>query len=118
MASRLERLVKIDAYIRLGTYPSVERLSELFEVKPRTIFQDLRELKEMFGLDIRFEHTRNGYYNANPRKTLPPLAISYEEALLLSLSSHVNLTEYSISPADNSARLPYWTLLSVMPNSA
>lgn len=86
MASRLERLVSIDAYIRAGNYPSVEKLCQLFEVQPRTIYQDLRELKEMFGLDIRFDRSRNGYFNADPSKQLPPLAMTYEEALLITLA--------------------------------
>jgi predicted DNA-binding transcriptional regulator YafY len=86
MASRLERLVSIDAYIRAGNYPSVQKLCEMFEVQPRTIYQDLRELREMFGLDIQFDRQRNGYYNAEPAKQLPPLAMTYEEALLITLA--------------------------------
>ncbi len=86
MASRLERLVSIDAHIRAANFPSVEKLCHLFEVQPRTIYQDLRELREMFGLDIRFDRHRNGYYNANPSKQLPPLAMTYEEALLITLA--------------------------------
>jgi predicted DNA-binding transcriptional regulator YafY len=86
MASRLERLVSIDAYIRSGHYPSVQKLCEMFEVQPRTIYQDLRELREMFDLDIRYDRQRNGYYNATPSKQLPPLAMTYEEALLITLA--------------------------------
>jgi predicted DNA-binding transcriptional regulator YafY len=86
MASRLERLVSIDAYIRGGSFPSVEKLCQLFEMQPRTIYQDLRELREMFGLDIRFDRTRNGYYNADPAKQLPPLAMTHDEAVLLMLA--------------------------------
>lgn len=86
MASRLERLVSIDAYIRSGRYPSVPKLCRMFEVQPRTIYQDLRELREMFDLDIRYDRQRNGYYNATPSKQLPPLAMTYEEALLITLA--------------------------------
>lgn len=86
MASRLERLVSIDAYIRAGKYPSVQKLCEMFEVQPRTIYQDLRELREMFGLDIQYDRERNGYYNAAPSRQLPPLAMTYEEALLITLA--------------------------------
>jgi predicted DNA-binding transcriptional regulator YafY len=86
MASRLERLVSIDAYIRAGHYPSVRKLCETFEVQQRTMYADLRELREMFGLDIQFDRQRNGYYNADPSKQLPPLAMTYEEALLITLA--------------------------------
>jgi predicted DNA-binding transcriptional regulator YafY len=89
MASRLERLVSLDAYIRNGSYPSVQKLCQLFEVRSRTIYSDLRELREMFGLDIRYDRERNGYFNADPSKTLPPLAVSYEEALLMTIAIEV-----------------------------
>lgn len=101
MASRLERLVSIDAYIRAGSYPSVEKLCQVFEVQPRTIYQDLRELREMFGLDIHFDRTRNGYYNATPSKQLPPLAMTEEEALLIGLA--IEMLAASFGPSFSGA---------------
>lgn len=97
MASRLERLVSIDAYIRSAHYPSVQKLCEMFEVQPRTIYQDLRELREMFDLDIRYDRERNGYFNADPSKQLPQLAMTYEEALLITLA--VEMLAASFGPS-------------------
>ncbi len=83
MTSRLDRLIAIDRQIRRGEFPGVRDLCNIFEVAPRTIFQDIKELRENLGLDIRFDKIRNGYFNAVPGKKLPNFALTEEEALLL-----------------------------------
>lgn len=79
MSSRLERLILLDQELRRGLYPSVERLCRLLEVQPRTLFQDLKDLRERLGLDIVFDRTRGGYYNASPEKTLPTFSLTDQE---------------------------------------
>lgn len=86
MSSRLERLLAIEAYLRSGTFPTVSKICALFEVQQRTVYQDLKILRESFGLDVRYDRHRNGYYNANPEKRLPPMALSEREAKLLLLA--------------------------------
>lgn len=97
MPSRLERLISIDSYIRAGNFPSVEKLCLLFEVQPRTIYQDLRELRQMFGIDIKFDRTRNGYYNADPTKRLPALSITPDEKLLIVIAAEMLAAGLGIS---------------------
>ncbi|HEY9791867.1 MAG TPA: hypothetical protein V6D22_15790 [Candidatus Obscuribacterales bacterium] len=82
MPSRLHRLVNMDAYIRAGTYPGVDQLCRAFEVQPRTVHQDIKELREHFRLDIRFDRIRGGYFNASPQQRLPPIALTPEQSLL------------------------------------
>jgi predicted DNA-binding transcriptional regulator YafY len=89
MASRLERLISLDAYIRSGVCPGIEQLCRIFEVQPRTVYQDLRELKERFALDIRFDRDRNGYYNADPSKRLPAMMMTEDEVVLLSVAAEM-----------------------------
>jgi predicted DNA-binding transcriptional regulator YafY len=55
----------------------------MFEIKRRTLYQDIRELKDKLGMDIRFHKGRNGYYNASPRQELPAFQLTTEEYLLL-----------------------------------
>jgi predicted DNA-binding transcriptional regulator YafY len=74
-------LVNIDAYIRAGSYPSVDALCRTFEVQPRTVHQDIKELREHFHLDIRFDRARGGYYNATPSQRLPQPAATEEQSL-------------------------------------
>jgi predicted DNA-binding transcriptional regulator YafY len=94
MATRLERLVLIDEEIRKGRYPSVEKLCVLFEVAARTIYEDIRELKDNLGLDIRFDRSRGGYYNANPAKTLPSFDLSDGEVFALTIGKEM-LAQYT-----------------------
>jgi len=69
--TRLERLVAIEERISNNQYPNMRALCQAFNVKPRTIYADIRLLRERFGIDIRFDRFRNGYYNANPGKRIP-----------------------------------------------
>jgi predicted DNA-binding transcriptional regulator YafY len=69
--TRLERLVAIDERVSSNRYPTMRVLCQAFNVRPRTIYADIRLLRERFGLDIRFDRFRNGYYNASPGKRIP-----------------------------------------------
>lgn len=71
MRSRLERLLQMAEEIRRGSYPNVETFCRMFEVKPRTVFADIKELKEKAGLQFSFDRGRNGYYlNHSDRRLL------------------------------------------------
>lgn len=94
MSSRLERLLGMEHYIRKGTYPNVEALCQMFGVQPRTVYDDLRLLKQMVGLTIRFDRSHNGYYIENPEKALPSFELTDEELLGLALSKEL-LSAYS-----------------------
>jgi predicted DNA-binding transcriptional regulator YafY len=81
--TRLERLVAIDERINSNRYPTMRVLCQSFNVKPRTIYADIRLLRERFGLDIRFDRFRNGYYNANPGKRIPIGDLVEDDYILL-----------------------------------
>lgn len=83
MSTRLQRLIAIEREIRRGRYPSVERLCDLFSVKRRTIYDDIKILKEGLGLRIHFDRLKNGYYNADPLKQLPTFELTLTEVGLL-----------------------------------
>lgn len=86
MPSRLERLVAIDAEIRKGDYPDVGRLCRMLEIQPRTLYQDIRDLREKLGLNIEFDRSRGGYHNASPEKCLPSFALTDRELFALVLA--------------------------------
>ena len=83
MPTRLERLIAIDCEIRSGRFPNVADLCQLFSVKPRTVYDDIKVLRERLGFDIRFDRLRNGYFNACPSRCLPAFELSQTEAVLL-----------------------------------
>ena len=59
MTSKLERLITMEDEIRRGRFPNVEKFCEMFEVQARTVYDDIRELKERCGLDIEFDRFKN-----------------------------------------------------------
>ena len=89
MTSRLERLIKLDLAIRKGDYPGVAELCAICEVQQRTLFQDLRELRENLGCDIRYDRAKRGYYNASPDKRLPTFALTNEELLMIAVAAEL-----------------------------
>ncbi len=83
MASRLHRLIRIIRMLRMKGYPSVQRLCETLQVKERTVFNDLKELKEDLGVDVQFDKTRRGYFLQGEDIELGLDALSEETAYLL-----------------------------------
>lgn len=81
--TRLERLIAIDDRISNNRYPTMRALCQAFNVRPRTIYADIRLLRDRFGLDIRFDRFRKGYYNANPGKRIPIGDLAENDYVLL-----------------------------------
>jgi predicted DNA-binding transcriptional regulator YafY len=92
--SRLERLLAMEDEIRRGRYPNVEKFCDMFEVKPRTVYADIRELRERLGLEIEFDRFKNGYFNKDPNKELPQFELTDGEVFALTLGKEM-LTQYS-----------------------
>lgn len=92
--SRLERLIAMEEEIRRGRYPNVDTFCQMFEVQPRTVYADIRELKERLGLDIEFDRFRNGYYNKDEKKQLPQFELSDGEVFALTVGKEM-LSQYT-----------------------
>lgn len=86
VASRLHRLIRIIRILRRGSYPSVQSLCETLQVKERTIFNDLKELKEELGVDVQFDRARRGYFLASDDLELGFNTLTEETAFLLLLA--------------------------------
>ena len=94
MPARLERLLRMEHEIRRGSYPSIQTFCAMFDVQPRTVFEDIRMLRQEAGLEIAFDRLRKGYFNANPDKRLLSLDLMDDELLALSLSKEL-LSKYT-----------------------
>lgn len=94
MTSKLERLIAMEDEIRRGRFPNVEKFCTMFEVQERTVYDDIRELKERCGLDIVFDRFKNGYYNKNPKQQLPKFELSSGELFAITLGNEM-LSEYT-----------------------
>ena len=94
MPNRLERLISLEQEISRGGYPDVKKLCDQFEIQPRTLYDDIRLLRETMGLDIQYDRFNNGYRNANPGKRLPQFELTVGEVLALTLGKDM-LCNYS-----------------------
>lgn len=91
---RLERLVMMADEINKGRNPTVEHFCREFEVQERTVYDDIRALKEMLGLNIAYDRFRGGYVNRNPAKTLPEFNLTDGEVFALTLGKEM-LSQYT-----------------------
>ncbi|GHO44346.1 helix-turn-helix transcriptional regulator [Ktedonospora formicarum] len=91
--NRIERLTAILLFLQ-GGKRSASEIARHFEVSRRTIQRDIDALCEM-GIPIAAELGITGGYTLPPDYTLPPLALTLHEALLLrlALSSLSQLSE-------------------------
>ncbi len=86
--TRLLRLLKLLTLIQGGSRWTPTKLAEACGVKERTIFRDLSDLRAT-GIPIRFDNASKEY-RVDPDFFLPPVQLSRDEALALSvLCEHV-----------------------------
>ena len=83
VACRLNRLIRMIRLVQAERYPNVQTLCHLFQIKERTLFNDLRELKDDLGVDIQFDRHRRGYYLANESNEINMMALNERNSVLL-----------------------------------
>lgn len=66
MSSKLERIIKMDAMIRSGTYPNIKTFMDHFDVKERTVHDDLVFCRDRLNAPLEYCHTHKGYYYTHP----------------------------------------------------
>jgi predicted DNA-binding transcriptional regulator YafY len=91
---RFERLQTMADLINKGRCPSVDDFCRMFEVGKRTVFEDLRLLRERVGQEIEYDHFKEGYINRNPKKQLLEFELETGELFTLTLGKDM-LVEYS-----------------------
>jgi predicted DNA-binding transcriptional regulator YafY len=84
----------MDGEIRKGYFPNVQKFCEMFEVKKRTVLEDIKVMKEGLGLEITYDRFHAGYYNANPKKELPSFQLTEGEIFALTLGKEM-LSQYT-----------------------
>jgi predicted DNA-binding transcriptional regulator YafY len=82
--NRIDRLTAILLFLQGGKRTAGE-IAHRFEVSRRTILRDIQALCEM-GIPIAADLGPSGGYNLPPDYSLPPLALTLHEALLLRLA--------------------------------
>jgi predicted DNA-binding transcriptional regulator YafY len=91
---RLERLIIIRETINKGRCPTVDDFCRMFEVQRRTVHEDIRKVREMFGEDIKWDAFKGGYVNRSPNHKLLEFDLNDGEVFALTLGKDM-LTEYS-----------------------
>jgi predicted DNA-binding transcriptional regulator YafY len=78
--SNVERIYWLDAQIREGLYPNVEKLMERYGIKLRTARDDAAYLKNRLRAPLRHNRRYGGWEYTDPFYPLPFLALSVPEA--------------------------------------
>jgi predicted DNA-binding transcriptional regulator YafY len=109
--NRIDRLTAILLLLQ-GRKRTAGEIAQRFEVSKRTILRDIQALCEM-GIPIAAELGTSGGYTLPPDYSLPPLALTLHEALLLrlALSSLSQLSETPFKQERESLLAKVQTLL-------
>ena len=83
MPSRLHRLIRIIRIVRRKGFPGVQDLCFALKVKERTLFNDLKELKDELGVHVQFDKVRRGYWIEKDDLELTFFSLSADTALHL-----------------------------------
>src|SRR5262245_27833453 len=82
---KLERLIIIREQINKGRCPTVDDFCRMFEVQRRTVHEDIRAVREMFGDDIKWDAFKGGYVNHSPNQKLLEFDLNDGEVFALTL---------------------------------
>jgi predicted DNA-binding transcriptional regulator YafY len=91
MSTRLERVVALVKEINFRNYPTVAGLCDKFEIKPRTLHDDIRFIRDRLRIEIIFDKSKQGYYNSTPEVKLPEFDLSQDEVVALMLGKEMLL---------------------------
>jgi predicted DNA-binding transcriptional regulator YafY len=97
--SRLSRMLQIMTALQSKRNNRIEDLAKIHKLSRRTIFRDLKELKEL-GVIFRYD-AKDGAYSISPGFFLPPTNLSSEEIMVLLLLAY-NARNYIVMPFGNS----------------
>lgn len=97
-----ERILKIDQLIRAHQFPNPVMISENFEVSVRTVYGDLRYLRDHLGAPISFDVAHGGWIYTEPSFALPTIFLSEGDMLAVFIGIEV---------AERYAGTPYESML-------
>lgn len=97
-----ERILKIDQLIRAHQYPNPEKIAEHFEVSIRTVYGDLRYLRDQLNAPIAFDTVHGGWAYTEPNFALPTVFLSEGDMLAVFIGIEV---------AERYAGTPYESML-------
>ncbi len=93
MSRHLERLLQIDALLRLDQRQTADRLAEVLEVSERTVRSDIAFLRDRYHAPIEYSKAKGFHYTA-PEWRLPTITLTRGELFALTLGARM-LETYS-----------------------
>jgi predicted DNA-binding transcriptional regulator YafY len=88
MSRHLERLLQIDALLRLGNRQTADSLAEALEVSERTVRSDLAFLRDRYHAPIQYSKAQGVHYT-NPEWRLPTITLTKGELFALILGARM-----------------------------
>jgi predicted DNA-binding transcriptional regulator YafY len=110
----LLRLRDLVAEIQQGTHPTCADLARKLERSERTIWRDIRSLRDDFQAPIEFDRERNGYRFADRSWRMPQVTMT-EAELIAFFSAERKLRTMGYSPEADLARTALGELATFLP---
>lgn len=113
LANRLHRVLRLIRCLDSGPRYNAGQLSREFQVSRRTIYRDIKLLREQ-GIPIKFDEQNDGYYLAEGCDLPINTPLARDELLALALAAHLGLDKL-VSPMAASVREGLARLLRTYP---
>lgn len=109
------RLVQLDEMIRSGTYPSMKKIMDTFEISRATVNRDIDFLRDRYDAPVCYDSIHNGYYYSDPTFFIKSVMLS--EGELFSISTIMPLLEqYKNTPLESSFKNVLSKIAGMLPS--
>lgn len=78
--------------IKKGTFPNAKTLADYFEISQKQAQRDIEFIKDRLGAPLIYDSSRKGYLYENQSFEMPPIWISENEVVALSLATKLSAT--------------------------
>ena len=112
---RNNRILMIDAEIRSGLFPSVQKLMKKAEVTSRTIERDIEYLRNMYKAPIEYDYVRKGYYYSEPNFFIKSVTLTEGELFSVALFDRL-LEQYDNTPLAETLRGTFAKIARSLPD--
>jgi hypothetical protein len=83
MSSRMGRRIRMIRLVRGKSYPNIQDLCRELQVAERTLFNDIRDLKDDLGIEIQYDKSRRGYFLDSDAREMNFATLNEESAFVL-----------------------------------
>ncbi len=89
MSSKLHRIIEMDHIIRSNRYPNAQFFCARFDIKPRTVYEDVEYFRNTLCAPLAYSRSKGGYYYSDQSWRLADIIATEGELLAFFLGAEL-----------------------------